>query len=135
MQTGGLGLDEKEMNMKSEGPNQGLEWTNLVLGIGLACAALMFTDVPAAAWTAGIIGSLIQLCSAIALDRYCEWAGWSTPTLGSWRPSRSLPAWLWFGTNRNVEARLDRTVCRGDSHYSARRQSQGSSSTKPTAAE
>jgi hypothetical protein len=56
--------------MKSEGSNKGLELTNLILGICLACAAFMFAGVPATAWNAGMVGSLIAICSAIALYRY-----------------------------------------------------------------
>lgn len=70
--------------MKSEAPSKGLEWTNLILGIGLACAAFMFAALPAAAWNAGIVGVLIALCSAIALFRYAGWAEWSNVALGCW---------------------------------------------------
>lgn len=70
--------------MKSEGPSKRLESTNLILGIGLACAAFMFAGVPAAAWNSGIVGSLIAICSAIELYRYGVWAEWSNLALGSW---------------------------------------------------
>jgi hypothetical protein len=53
--------------MRYEGPNKGLEWTNLLLGIGLACAAFMFAELPAEAWNAGMVGTLIGCCSAAAL--------------------------------------------------------------------
>ena len=59
----GAGL---EMKMRSEVLSPGLEWTNLVLGVGLACAAFAFAKVPAAAWNAGIVGLLIACCSAAA---------------------------------------------------------------------
>ncbi|PVE22629.1 hypothetical protein DC522_20140 [Microvirga sp. KLBC 81] len=82
--------------MKNEAPNKELEWTNLVLGIGLACAALMFTGAPAAAWNAGIIGSRIGLCSAIALYCYGDWVQWSNLTLSSW--AVVAPFLLGFGS-------------------------------------
>ncbi|TIM46777.1 MAG: hypothetical protein E5Y55_09540 [Mesorhizobium sp.] len=68
--------------MTSEVPSKGLEWTNLVLGAGLACAAFAFTELPAAAWNAGIVGVLIACCSAVALYRYGAWAEWSNLALG-----------------------------------------------------
>lgn len=70
--------------MKSTVPSKGLEWTNLLLGAGLACAAFLFTDAPSAAWNAGIVGTLIVCCSAVALYRYGNWAEWSNLTLGCW---------------------------------------------------
>lgn len=70
--------------MRSEVPSKGLEWTNLILGVGLACAAFMFTGLPAAAWNAGIVGLLIAYCSAVALYRYRAWTEWSNLTLGCW---------------------------------------------------
>jgi len=82
--------------MRSEGSNKVLESTNLVLGIGLACAAFMFAGVPAAAWNAGMVGSLIAICSAIALYRYGDWAEWSNLTLGSW--AVVAPFLLGFGS-------------------------------------
>lgn len=51
--------------MKSEVPSKGLEWTNLILGAGLACSTFLFTDSPAAAWNAGIVGTLMVCCSAM----------------------------------------------------------------------
>ena len=70
--------------MTNEVPNKGLEWTNLVLGACLAFAAFMFAELPAAAWNAGIVGTLIVCCSAVALYRYGDWAEWSNLTLGCW---------------------------------------------------
>ena len=70
--------------MTTEVPNKGLEWTNLVLGAGLACAALLFPEVPVAAWNAGIVGTLIVCCSAVALYSYGDWTEWSNFTLGCW---------------------------------------------------
>jgi hypothetical protein len=75
---------KQEMKMESEAPSKGLEWINLILGVGLACAAFLFTELPTAAWNAGIIGVLIASCSAVALYRYGAWAEWSNITLGSW---------------------------------------------------
>lgn len=68
--------------MRNEVPM--LEWTNLVLGAGLACAALFFTDFPVAASNAAIVGTSILCCSAMALYRYGSWAEWSNITLGCW---------------------------------------------------
>ena len=82
--------------MTSEVPSKGLEWTNLILGAGLACAAFAFTDVPAAAWNAGIAGALIACCSAVALYRYGAWAEWSNLTLGCW--AIAAPFLLGFGS-------------------------------------
>ncbi|RWD67034.1 MAG: hypothetical protein EOS36_03370 [Mesorhizobium sp.] len=70
--------------MTSEVPSKGLEWTNLILGACLAGAAFKFAELPLAAWNAGIIGSLIVCCSAVALYRYGDWAEWSNLTLGGW---------------------------------------------------
>ena len=70
--------------MNSEVPSKGLEWTNLVLGAALACAAFMFAGTPAAAWNAGIVGALIVYCSAVALYRYGVWTEWSNIALGCW---------------------------------------------------
>lgn len=70
--------------MISEVPNKGLEWTNLVLGAVLACAAYFFVGQPVAAWNAGIVGALIVCCSAVALYRYAAWAEWSNLILGCW---------------------------------------------------
>lgn len=88
--------------MTSEVPSKGLEWTNLVLGVGLACAAFIFAELPPAAWNAGIVGVLIVFCSTVALYRYAEWAEWSNLTLGCWAvvapflfgfASASAPMW------------------------------------------
>jgi hypothetical protein len=70
--------------MNNEIPSKGLEWTNLLLGVALACAAFLFAALPAAAWNAGIVGILIATCSAVALYKYAAWAEWSNITLGSW---------------------------------------------------
>lgn len=70
--------------MKSTVPSKGLEWTNLLLGACFVCAAFLFKDIPAAAWNAGIVGTLIVCCSAVALIRYGNWAEWSNVTLGCW---------------------------------------------------
>jgi hypothetical protein len=75
---------EKEMKMNSEVPSQSLEWTNLVLGAGLASAAIMFAEPSVAALNAGIVGTLIVCCSAVALYRYGVWTEWSNLTLGGW---------------------------------------------------
>ena len=82
--------------MTSEIPSKGLEWTNLVLGAALACAAFMFTELPPAAWNAGIVGVLIVCCSAVALYRYGDWAEWSNLTLGCW--AVVAPFLLGFGS-------------------------------------
>ena len=63
-------FDKREMKMRNDVPNKGLEWTNLILGAGLACAAIMFVGLPAAAWDAGVVGALIVCSSAVALYRY-----------------------------------------------------------------
>ncbi len=57
----------KDVKIRYEGPNKGLKWTNLLFGIGLACAAFMFAELPVEAWNAGIVGTLIGCCSAAAL--------------------------------------------------------------------
>ena len=82
--------------MSREVPSKGLEWTNLVLGAGLACAAFMFTELPSAAWNAGIVGALIVCCSAVALYRYGDWAEWSNLTFGCW--AVVAPFLLGFGS-------------------------------------
>lgn len=84
------------MKMASEVPSKGLEWTNLVLGAGLACAAFAFAELPAAAWNAGIVGVLIACCSAVALYRYGVWAEWSNVALGCW--AAAAPFLLSFGS-------------------------------------
>lgn len=81
--------------MKAEVPSKGLEWTNLLLGLGLACAAFAFGALPAAAWNAGIVGLLIVCCSAVALGRYGAWAEWSNIALGCW--AIAAPFALGFG--------------------------------------
>lgn len=81
--------------MRNEVSNKGLEWTNLVLGVGLACAALAFTGIPAAAWNAGVVGVLVACCSAAALYRQGAWAEWSNMTLGYW--TVAAPFLLGFG--------------------------------------
>jgi hypothetical protein len=68
--------------MRAEVPSKGLEWTNLILGAGFACATFAFTG--AAAWNAGISGLLIACCSAVALYRYGTWTEWSNAVLGTW---------------------------------------------------
>ncbi|MDX8448250.1 SPW repeat protein [Mesorhizobium captivum] len=82
--------------MRNDVPSKGLEWTNLILGAGLACAAIMFVGLPAAAWNAGIVGSLIVCSSAVALYRYGDWAEWSNLTLGCW--AAVAPFLLGFGS-------------------------------------
>lgn len=82
--------------MTNEVPSKGLEWTNLVLGAGLACAAFAFTEMPAAAWNAGIVGALIACCSAVALYRYGAWTEWSNLGFGCW--GVAAPFLLGFGS-------------------------------------
>ncbi|MGX5804906.1 SPW repeat protein [Bradyrhizobium sp. Arg314] len=82
--------------MRNDVPSKGLEWTNLILGAGLACAAIMFVGLPAAAWNAGVVGSLIVCSSAVALYRYGDWAEWSNLTLGCW--AAVAPFLLGFGS-------------------------------------
>ncbi|MCF6102693.1 SPW repeat protein [Mesorhizobium muleiense] len=82
--------------MTNEVPSKGLEWTNLVLGAGLACAGFAFTEMPAAAWNAGIVGALIACCSAVALYRYGAWTEWSNLGLGCW--GVAAPFLLGFGS-------------------------------------
>ncbi|TIM63644.1 MAG: hypothetical protein E5Y58_28320 [Mesorhizobium sp.] len=79
--------------MTSEVRSKGLEWTNLVLGAGLACAAFAFAELPAAAWNAGIVGVLIACCSGVALYRYGASAEWSNVALGV-----AAPFLLGFGS-------------------------------------
>ena len=86
--------------MTSEVPSKGLEWTNLVLGAGLACGAFAFATLPAAAWNAGIVGLLIACCSAVALYRYGAWAEWSNLTLGCW--AMAAPFVLGFGSEQSA---------------------------------
>ena len=82
--------------MRSEVPSKALEWTNLILGVGFACAAFMFTDLPVAAWNIGLVGGLIAYCSAVALYRYASWTEWSNLTLGCW--AIVAPFTLGFGS-------------------------------------
>ncbi|BAV45389.1 Uncharacterized protein MLTONO_0486 [Mesorhizobium loti] len=82
--------------MRSDVPSKGLEWTNLILGVGLACAAIMFVGLPAAARNAGVVGVLIACSSAMALYRYGDWAEWSNLTLGCW--AAVAPFLLGFGS-------------------------------------
>jgi hypothetical protein len=82
--------------MRSDVPSKGMEWTNLILGAGLACAAFAFTEPPAVAWNTGIVGTLIVCCSAVALYRYEAWTEWSNLTLGAW--TAAAPFLLGFGS-------------------------------------
>lgn len=82
--------------MTREVPNKGLEWTNLVLGVGLACVAFAFAELPAAAWNAGIVGVLIACCSTITLYRYGTWGEWFNLALGCW--TVVAPFLLGFGS-------------------------------------
>ena len=50
----------------------------------MALAAFAFAGQTVAAWNAGIVGSLIACCAAIALYRYGAWAEWSNIALGCW---------------------------------------------------
>jgi hypothetical protein len=84
------------MKMTSEVPNKALEWANLVLGAGFACAAFMFTELPVAAWNMGIVGALIACCSVVALYRYAAWTEWSNLALGCW--AIVAPFLLGFGS-------------------------------------
>lgn len=70
--------------MKNETPSKGLEWLNLLLGSGLVLAAFAFAGDTVAAWNAGVVGTLIACCAAIALYRYGAWAEWSNIALGCW---------------------------------------------------
>ena len=82
--------------MNSGVANRGLEWTNLVLGAGLACAAIGFADSAVVAWNAAIVGMLIMCSSAVALYRYGAWAEWSNITLACW--AIVAPFLLGFGS-------------------------------------
>lgn len=82
--------------MRNEVPSKVLEWTNLLLGAGLACAAMIFAGLPAAAWDAGVVGALIVCSSAVALYRYGDWTEWSNLTLGCW--AVVAPFLLGFGS-------------------------------------
>lgn len=83
--------------MRNEVPSKGLEWTNLILGAALACAAFMSAGLPGAAWNAGIVGTLVMCCSIVALYSYGAWAEWSNLTLGSW--AVVAPFVLGFGSS------------------------------------
>ena len=82
--------------MRIEVPSKGGEWTNLVLGLALACTAITFAGLPIAAWNAGIVGALIVCCSAVALYRYGAWTEWSNLVLGCW--AVIAPFLLGFGS-------------------------------------
>ncbi|MER9169182.1 SPW repeat protein [Mesorhizobium australicum] len=82
--------------MRNDVPSKGLEWTNLILGVGLACAAIMFVGMPVAAWNAGVVGALIVCSSAMALYSYGDLAEWSNLTLGCW--AVVAPFLLGFGS-------------------------------------
>ncbi|WP_352601480.1 SPW repeat protein [Mesorhizobium sp. M0488] len=84
------------MKMRNDVPSKRLEWTNLILGAGLACAAIIFVGLPAAAWDAGVVGVLIVCSSAVALYRYGDWTEWSNLTLGCW--AVIAPFLLGFGS-------------------------------------
>jgi hypothetical protein len=84
------------MTMRSVVPSEGLEWINLVLGAGLLCVGIMFAEPSGAALNAGIVGTLIVYCSAVALFRYAAWAEWSNLTLGCW--AMIAPFLLGFGS-------------------------------------
>jgi uncharacterized membrane protein HdeD (DUF308 family) len=137
MQKGDLGSDEKEMDMKNEEPKKGLEWTNLILGICLAFAAFMFAAIPAAAWNAGTVGILIACCSAVALNRYGDWAEWSNLTFGLWAVVApfllgfgSAPAAMWIHVLIGLCVASIAIV-----QLMASRRTQEPSRTRPTAAE
>jgi len=74
----------KENTLNNETPSKALEWLNLLLGSGLALAAFAFAGPTVAAWNAGIVGTLIACCAAVALYRYGAWAEWSNIALGCW---------------------------------------------------
>ncbi|WP_110753161.1 SPW repeat protein [Phyllobacterium leguminum] len=82
--------------MRDNVPSKGLEWTNLILGACLACAATGFAGPPVAALNAGIVGALIVGCSIMALYRYGTWAERSNLTLGCW--AVVAPFLLGFGS-------------------------------------
>jgi nitric oxide reductase large subunit len=84
-----------ELKVRREGPSTRFEWTSLILGAGLACAAFGFAELPVAAWNAGIVGVMVGCCS-VALYRYGDWAQWSNLTLGCW--AVTAPFLLGFGS-------------------------------------
>jgi len=123
--------------MKSELPNKGLEWTNLILGLCLASAAFMFAAMPSAAWNAGFVGTLVACCSAAALYRYGGWAEWSNLTLSSWAIVApfllgfgSAPAAMWTHVLIGLCVATIAII-----QLMASRRMQEPSRTKPTAAE
>src|SRR5690606_32363130 len=69
---------------KQKNPNQALEATNITTAICLACAALLFTDTPAAAWNALACGAMVLAISIRALYSYREHAEWINLLLGCW---------------------------------------------------
>lgn len=81
--------------MTNSVPSRGLEWTNLILGGSLFCAAFMFGELPAAALNAAIVGLLIVSCSTFALYSFKPWTEWSNIGLGSW--AILAPYMLGFG--------------------------------------
>ena len=81
-----------------EVPSKGLEWTNLILGGCLACAAIFFKS-DAAVWNAGIIGVLVMCFSVTALSRYGDWAEWSNLSLACW--TLAAPFLLGFATDQS----------------------------------
>lgn len=74
----------KENTLNNQTPSRGLEWVNLLLGSGLGLAAFAFAGETIVAWNAGIVGTLIACCAAVALYRYGAWAEWSNIALGCW---------------------------------------------------
>ena len=104
---------KRRMKLTSEVPNKALEWANLVLGAGFACAAFMFTELPVAAWNMGIVGALIACCSVVALYRYAAWTEWSNLALGCWAIVPPLRA---FRSKRNPPGRPN-TVAWSVSEY------------------
>ena len=69
MQKGDLGSDEKEMDMKNEGPKKGLEWSNLTLGSWAVVAPFLlgFGSAPAAMWTHVLIGLCVASIAIVQL--------------------------------------------------------------------
>ncbi|MDE3819617.1 hypothetical protein [Sinorhizobium meliloti] len=84
------------MKMSTEGPNKGLEWTNLLLGAGLVCAAFAFAGFPATTWNVAIVGLLIVCCSPVALYGNEAWFECSNLALGCW--AAPAPFLLGFGS-------------------------------------
>ncbi|MGO4355185.1 SPW repeat protein [Rhizobium sp. RAF36] len=70
--------------MSQKNPSKALEATNITTAICLACAALMFTEVPVAAWNAVVCGAMILTISIKALNSYGERAEWLNLSLGCW---------------------------------------------------